>query len=119
MKICFSGSTKRSEKEKIKKIFQQYNIEVDIIVHGVSPKGGIDSEVDKIAREMRFKVKQIPSKKAIGRYYLKRNIKMAEYCDILYAFPTTTVTGEKAVKGIATRGGTEHTIRQFIKRGKL
>ena len=47
MKICFSGSTKRSEKEKIKKILQRYNPEVDIIVHGVSPKGGIDSEVDK------------------------------------------------------------------------
>ena len=118
MKICFSGSTKRSEKDKISKILQQYNPEVDIIVHGASPKGGIDNEVDMIAKEMGFTVKKFPPEKPIGKYFLGRNIKMANYSDILYAFPKLNITGEKAIKGIVTRGGTEHTIRQFVKRNK-
>jgi len=119
LKICFSGSIKRKEKEKIKKILQQYNPQVDIIIHGASPKGGIDNEVDMVAKEMGFTVKKFPPEKPTTEYFLKRNIKMAEYSDILHAFPRSNITGEKAIKGIVTRGGTEHTIRQFVKRNKL
>ena len=43
---------------------------------------------------------------------------MAEYSDVLYAFPKSNLTGKKAINGIVTRGGTEHTLRQFVERGK-
>jgi len=43
---------------------------------------------------------------------------MAECSDVLYAFPKSNLTGKKAINGIVTRGGTEHTIRQFVERGK-
>lgn len=63
-------------------------------------------------------IKRFPPAEPIGKYFLKRNKEMAEYCDILYAFPKSNINGEKALKGIVSRGGTEHTIRQFAERSK-
>lgn len=120
MKVAFSGSRYRSERNKIRNILTHYNPKKDIIVHGGCPRG-IDKEVDEIARKMGFKVIVFYPEKPEARYFLNRNIKIAKFSDILYAFPkieTLELINNKGLsieilKGI--RGGTEHTIRQFLK----
>jgi len=121
IKIAFSGSRKRSARLQIRNIIlgyiNKYGIENIVIVHGGCPKG-IDAEVKEIAEELGVKQVIFYPEKQEARYYLERNKKIARYADILYAFPGSRETGEKALKGIVTRGGTEHTIRQFVKLGK-
>jgi len=123
MKVAFSGSRYRSERYKIRKVLEIYNPEKDIIVHGGCPRG-IDKEVDEIAREMGFKVVVFYPEKYEAKYFLKRNIKIAKFADILYAFPKRKTVELIFRKGISletlkgVRGGTEHTIRQFLKLGK-
>ena len=123
MKIAFSGSRYRSERKKIRKILENLNQKEDVIVHGGCPRG-IDKEVDEIARELGFKVIVFYPERHEAKYFLKRNIEIAKFADILYAFPkiqTVKLINRKGLsletlKGI--RGGTEHTIRQFLKLGK-
>jgi len=54
---------------------------------------------------MGFKLITFPPEKPTGKCYLKRNIKTAEYSDILFAFPKSNIAGQKALKAIVTRGG--------------
>lgn len=117
MRVAFSGSRYRSARGQIEKILREYDPRKDIVVHG-GCSIGIDKEVDEIARKLGFRVVVFYPRKPEPKYYLKRNREMAKYADILYAFPKSKETGELALRGIVTRGGTEHTIRQFIKLGK-
>jgi len=117
IRVAFSGSRKRSARQHIQQILSEYDPESTIIVHGWCPEG-IDAEVREIADKLGFKQRIFYPKRPESKYYLERNKKIAEFADILYAFPRGKKTAEKTLKGIVTRGGTEHTIRQFVKLNK-
>jgi len=114
MRIAFSGSRQRSAVDEIRDILTKICSHTDEIVHGGCPLG-IDAEVQRIAKELGFAQKIFYPKTKDSKGYLARNKEIAEYANVLYAFPLDRMRSALALRGTVTRGGTEHTIRQFVK----
>ena len=116
----FSGSRSHAGKQwvedKIRTILGSLDKDI-VIMHGASaskdgnPIECADWVVDRVARELGFRAQKVPAK---GKQYLKRNKEIAGIGHMLYAVPKSRKQGIKALQGEITRGGTEHTIRQFV-----
>lgn len=116
--VAFSGSRNRNDEKEVRKILSNYNPSTDTIVHGGCPKG-VDSTVDKIAKEMDFKIIVFEPQGRGSKYLLKRNEHMAKGNAMwLHALPERDKRALDALANKITRGGTEHTIRQFLSVGK-
>jgi hypothetical protein len=107
MKIGIVGSRRRNTKEDYIKVLEKFTerfIEGDSIVSGGCPKGG-DRFAEVIAKEYNIPIKIYSADWKLGKHAgFLRNTDIAKKSDILIA----CVSEDR-------KGGTEDTIKKFIK----
>ena len=95
MKIAIVGTSlnlsenqERDIRQHIGMVLQKYDVENDIIISGGAK--GVDSIAIEIAESMGFNGIIHHPYKQQWKYYMDRNIKIAEECDELYCFTIPT-----------------------------
>ena len=111
MKIAIVGSRRRTDKENVEKLVSSFARDVIVISGGAK---GVDTWAEQSARERGLEViifkpdlKNIKHRGDMVQRYYNRNKKVAQECDILYAF----VSPDR-------KGGTENTIKFAQELGK-
>lgn len=94
--VCIVGSYRwhpveqtEAAKRLIHEILSDFNPEMDEVISGACPKGGIDIWAINIAKELGFSTRTFPPRKNEWYWFKKRNIAMANYCDIMFRIKST------------------------------
>jgi len=111
MKIAIVGSRRRTDKENVEKLVNSFARDVIVISGGAK---GVDTWAEQTARNRGLEVivfrpnlKGIKHRGDMVQRYYDRNKKIAQECDIMYAF----VSPDR-------KGGTENTIKYAQELGK-
>lgn len=86
MKVAVIGGRDFKDKELLTKVLNMFLNKGDILVSGGAP--GADSLAEGYARKFGFDIKVFLPKRIAKRYFLERNIMIANEADVVIAFPT-------------------------------
>ncbi len=116
-KIGIIGTRKRNVRTdfiEVQEAFFEVYQEGDWIVSGHCPEGG-DAFAEKIAFDWGIPILLFPPKKKKREFFFARNTLIAENSDILIA---CLINSHESLEEIykRTSGGSEDTIRKFLKR---
>ena len=109
MKLLVTGSRGWTDKEKIFDWFNQYEGDIDLIIHGGAK--GVDTFAEEYAIKNNINSRIVrPVKSHIPVYYLHRNAEMIGMCDEVVAFWDGESRGTKFTIDYARARGKKVTV---------